>query len=82
MSNSQKNAYEEAKIIEIELDVCIAGDLTNDTKLVECRALSKRLQVAFDGWQSPESSKVSNPLHWKITDFIVSITDKNGKATG
>ena len=81
-SNSQEKAYEEAKIIETELDVCIAGSLTNDAKLVKCRALLKRLHVAFDGWQSPVSDKVSNPLHWKVTDFIVSITDKNGKATG
>ena len=82
MSNSQKEAYEEAIKIEAELDACIAADLANDVKVDRCRALSKQLGSAFDGWQSPVSSKISNPLHWKISDFIVSITNECGKAKG
>ncbi len=82
MPNSQKEAYEEAIQIEAELDACIAADQTDDVRLDKCRALSKRLSLAFDGWQSPVSSKVSNPLHWRIADFIVSITNESGKAKG
>ena len=80
MSNSQKEAYEEAIKIETELDACIAADLAIDVKVDKCRALLKQLSFAFDGWQSPVSDNISNPLHWKISDFIVSITNESGKA--
>jgi len=48
-SNSQEKAYEEAKIIETELDVCIAGSLTNDAKLLAYSDACPRQIIEYAG---------------------------------
>jgi hypothetical protein len=70
----------EAQQIKIDFDACVKSSLSDSERVYKCRSLLSRLNAAFNGLQCGANDKISNPLHWEISDYLASIKNDKGES--
>jgi hypothetical protein len=78
LSEKEEAAHQEAKHIQEAFEACKLADISFDEKLLQCRALIRRLKTVFVDLRGRTNTDVSDPLHWAIMDYLDTFTDDEG----